>query len=297
MVQRLARLPTAEMNMFIALIVGAALFAGGLVVGVRILEPSFAFFPTAGETTTPLDFGVPFEPSTVTTHDGERLRVWTLPHPQPLATIVYFHGNGGNLSVWSPILSRIQQQRFTVIAFDYRGYGASTGRPSERGLYRDVEAIVDSIVDAAARSNRPAIPIIFWGRSLGTAMAAYAATIRQPDAVILESGFPDALSLIRSSPPMAFVSLFSTYRFPTADLMKKVSAPVLVMHGDRDSVIPYALGEDLFERVNEPKRFVTVHGGDHNDETPPDETAYWNAVHAFVDTIAAQKREHRSDLR
>jgi fermentation-respiration switch protein FrsA (DUF1100 family) len=281
-VQRLARLPTAEMNMFIALIVGAALFAGGLVVGVRILEPSFAFFPTAGETTTPLDFGVPFEPSTVTTHDGERLRVWTLPHPQPLATIVYFHGNGGNLSVWSPILSRIQQQRFTVIAFDYRGYGASTGRPSERGLYRDVEAIVDSIVDAAARSNRPAIPIIFWGRSLGTAMAAYAATVARPDGLILESGFPDARTLVRSSPPLAFLALFSTYRFPTAEFVERAASPVLVLHGDRDRVIPFALGRALFERISGPKEFVTVRGGDHNDIVPADQTGYWDAIDRFI---------------
>jgi len=281
------------MNMLTSLLVGAVVVAVGLVVGVRYLEPAFAFFPTAGETETPLDVGVPFEASTVTTRDGERLRVWTLPHQVPRALVMYFHGNGGNLSVWSSILAGVQRQGFTVIAFDYRGYGASTGRPSERGLYSDV----DAIVDAVPRSDRHAIPIIFWGRSLGTTMAAYAATIRRPDGLILESGFPDARSVTRSSPLMAFLSLFATYRFPTADLMKKVSAPVLVMHGDNDSVIPHALGRALFDRINGPKQFVTLHGGDHNDATPPDAAAYWNAVGSFVDSIAAQNGERRSDLR
>lgn len=281
------------MNMLTSLFVGAVVVALGLVVGVRFLEPAFAFFPTAGETETPRDAGVPFEASTVTTRDGERLRVWTLPHPAPRALVVYFHGNGGNLSVWSPILAGVQRQGFTVIAFDYRGYGASSGHPTERGLYSDV----DAIIDAFARTNRNAIPIIFWGRSLGTTMAAYAATIRQPDGVILESGFPDARSVTRSSPVLAFLFVFSTYRFPTADLMKKVNAPVLVMHGDNDSVIPYELGRALFDRIDGPKQFVTLHRADHNDATPPDAAAYWNAVGSFADAIAAQSRERGSHLR
>jgi uncharacterized protein len=270
----------------IALLVGAGLLTVCLVVGVRFLEPKLAFFPTAGETATPRDLGVPFEASTITTRDGERLRVWTMPHPDPLAIVVYFHGNGGNLSVWSSILAAVQRQRFTVIAFDYRGYGASTGRPSEHGVYRDVDAIVASDLVATTRGNRDATPLVYWGRSLGATIAAYAATIRQPDGVILESGFPDARSLIRSSPPMMFLSLFSTYRFPTADFMAKSSAPVLVMHGDSDSVIPYPLGQALFARINGPKQFVTLHGADHNDQTPPDAAAYWNTIGSFVASIA-----------
>jgi uncharacterized protein len=121
--------------------------------------------------------------------------------------------------------------------------------------------------------------------SLGTTMAAYAATVKRPDGLILEAGFPSARALIRSSPPLAFLELFSTYRFPTADFLKHVDAPVLVMHGDRDRVVPFALGHELFERIPGPKQFVTVHGGDHNDVTAPDEAAYWTALDAFIRTI------------
>ena len=272
----------------VSLIAAAALTIVLLIVGVRFIEPRFAFFPTAGETTTPAEFGAPFEASTVDTRDGEHLRVWILRQAQPRATIVYFHGNGGNLSIWAPILAGIHRRGFTIFAFDYRGYGASTGRPTERGLYRDV----DAIVDRAWRDHTGREPIVYWGRSLGATMAAYAATVHAPAAIILESGFPDARSLVRSLPPLAFLSLFSTYRFPTADLMRGLIMPALVMHGDADTVIPYDLGRQLFDRVGGPKRFITLRGADHNDVSPPDPREYWKAVDEFV--AAAHLAENAS---
>jgi pimeloyl-ACP methyl ester carboxylesterase len=123
--------------------------------------------------------------------------MWTLPHAVPRAAVMYFHGNGGNLSVWLPILAGVYKQGFTVHAIDYRGYGASTGRPTERGLYRDVDATLESI---SARLDR-GLPLVYWGRSLGTTMAAYAASRRRPAGLILEAGFPDARSLLRASGP------------------------------------------------------------------------------------------------
>src|SRR5206468_3635901 len=95
----------------------------------------------------------------------------------------------------------------------------------------------------------------------------------------------DARALVRSSPPLALLALFSTYRFPTARLLEHVNSPVLVMHGDADSVIPFRLGRALFERLTGPKQFVVVHGGDHNDVDAPDASAYWAAVDAFVDRL------------
>src|ERR671918_1386958 len=207
----------------LGLLVATVLLLVALAVGVRLLEPHLAFFPTRGETTTASGFGAPVAAETIETADGERLHCWTLTHSRPRATVVYFHGNGGNLSVWAPILAGVYHQGFTVVAFDYRGYGLSTGRPSERGLYRDADAILEH---AWRRVERPE-PLVYWGRSLGTTVAAYAATVRPPDGIILESGFPDARSLTRSSPPMAFLALFSTYRFPTAELMRRAHAPAL----------------------------------------------------------------------
>lgn len=262
---------------FVTLLVAVA----ALVLFVRWLEPRFAFFPSSGETETPRQFGVDYEPITISTSDGEQLRAWLMRAPAPRATIVYFHGNGGNLSIWAPILSGVARRGFSVLAVDYRGYGLSTGRPSERGLYRDVEATVAR----AWQAFDGKVPMVYWGRSLGATMAAYAATMRQPRGLILESGFPDARSVIRSSPPLLLLSIFSSYRFATARHLQSVNMPVLVIHGDRDSVIPYSLGQALFEGIKGTKTFVTVAGGDHNDLAPPDPQPYWAAVERFVQSL------------
>src|SRR6185436_9222593 len=167
-----------------------------LGLGARVLEPRLAFFPLTGEDITPKDFGVAYEAVTCDTIDGERLRAWIMRAPEPRARIVYFHGNGGNLSNWAPILAGIVKRGYSVFAFDYRGYGASTGHPSEQGLYRDVA----SVVARAWSGEQSAAPIVYWGRSLGATMASYGATVRAPDGVVLESGFPDVWSVVRGSP-------------------------------------------------------------------------------------------------
>ena len=202
---------------------------------VRLLEPRFAFFPTSGESVTPRDFGIDYDSVTVRTRDGERLCSWSLACPTARARIVYFHGNGGNLSVWTPIVVGIARRGYEVLAFDYRGYGLSSGRPTERGMYRDVDAVVERFWRDAPSGT----PTVYWGRSLGVAMAAYAATVRAPDGLILESGFPDARSLIRTSPVLAFLALFSTYRFPCSQFINRLGTrvPVLVVHGDDDHVV------------------------------------------------------------
>ena len=267
--------------MAIKLIIGLIVAIVALAAIVRGIEPGFAFFPEAGESTTPAALGVPFDASTIQTADGERLRGWALPHPTPRALVVYFHGNGGNLSVWTPILVGVQRQGYAVRAIDYRGYGASTGQPSERGLYRDVDAAIEWARTSAPRD----VPIVYWGRSLGTAMAAYAATRRRPDGLVLEAGFRDARSLFRASAPLAFLSLFSSYRFPTAQFASAARCPVLVIHGDQDHVIPFEAGRALFDAVPEPKQFVTIRDGDHNDATPADPQTYWTAVDAFMASL------------
>ncbi|MFL6280351.1 MAG: alpha/beta hydrolase [Vicinamibacterales bacterium] len=257
---------------------GAALLMWLLV---RWAEPRLAFFPTRGESETPRDSGVPFEAVTIDTSDGEHLRGWVMPAPAPRANVVYFHGNGANLSNWSPILASIVKRGYSVFAFDYRGYGQSTGHPTERGLYRDVEAVVKQ----ANLGQSAAIPTIYWGRSLGAAMAGYAATVRPPDGIILESGFANARAAVRSSPILLVLSFLSSYRFPAAEFVNRANRPVLVIHGNRDSVIPFALGQELFETLRVPKQFVVIQGGDHNDDVPRDAQVYWSAIDHFSDGL------------
>jgi fermentation-respiration switch protein FrsA (DUF1100 family) len=266
--------------LILALSIPAALI---LLAGfVRWLEPRLAFFPTAGESVSASELGVGCEPLTIETHDGERLRGWSLVDSAARARVLYFHGNGGNLSAWAPVVAGVARQGYSVFAFDYRGYGLSTGRPTEQGLYRDVEAIVDRFWRAPSN-----VPIVYWGRSLGATMAAYASTLRKPDGVILESGFPDVRALIHGSPLLMVLAPFSTYRFPSAHFVNRLDGPVpvLVLHGDDDHVIPIAQGRALFDSIKAPKRFVAVPGGDHNDVSPPDAAGYWKAVNDFIESL------------
>jgi fermentation-respiration switch protein FrsA (DUF1100 family) len=269
----------------VSLLISIAIVTAALALLVRWLEPRLAFFPFSGESETPRDYGVPFEAVTIDTTDGERLRAWRMTPPAPQAArarIVYFHGNGGNLSNWSPIVAGIVRRGYAVFALDYRGYGLSTGRPTERGLYRDVDAAV-----AAAWSGEAAgTPLVYWGRSLGGSMAAYAATVKKPDGVIVEAGFPNARAAVRGSPVLAVLSLAASYRFPADEFLTRARVPVLMLHGDRDRIIPFALGRELFERIPEPKTFVAIPGGDHNDAAAPDPAAYWAAVDRFISALA-----------
>ena len=274
----------------VMLLLAFSLLAGCVLLWllVRWIEPRFAFFPTAGESETPQDFGVPFEATTIETADGERLRAWVMRAPAPRANIIYFHGNGANLSNWSPILTAVVKRSYSVVAFDYRGYGMSTGQPTERGLYRDVEAVAKH----AQALRLESVPTIYWGRSLGAAMAAYAATVQPPDGIILESGFANARAAVRDSPILVVLSFFSSYRFPTADFVNRANRPVLVVHGNRDSVIPFARGRELYDALTVPKQFVVIEGGDHNDDVPRDPKAYWSAVDGFAGGLV-----HRSEVR
>jgi alpha-beta hydrolase superfamily lysophospholipase len=274
-------------------LVAAVLAVLALKLFVGWLEPRFAFYPLRGVDETPLDYGAEFRELVVETEDRERLVAWFLPQPDAAAEILYFHGNGGNLSLWAPILVDIHRQGFAVAALDYRGYGQSSGAPTERGLYRDVDAILERFW---SELHRPGSIVVYWGRSLGAAPAAYASTRARPDALILEAAFSDARSVLSGDPILQLLGLFSTYRFPTLEFANRASGrsdsaggsaagemPVLVLHGDADGVIPFEQGRRLYDGIRSGrKRFFQIRGGDHNDAAPRDGASYWRAVHDFI---------------
>jgi uncharacterized protein len=246
------------------------------------MEPRMAFFPFAGIQDTPARAGVPFTDLTIPTSDGETLHGWWLGHPSPRAQVIYWHGNGGNLSLWMPVLADLRQRGFSVLAVDYRGYGASTGTPSERGIYRDAEAATSHFNQ---RLRRPGSPTVFWGRSLGCAVASHAATRSAPDGLILESPFPDVASLFAGNPVMRLLSVFSTYSFATSRHLTAYRGPLLVVHGDADSIIPFAGGRRVFDRApSAQKTFAVLPGADHND-LHTSHPAYWPALDRFLSSL------------
>ena len=244
------------------------------------LEPRMAFFPLRGVQETPAAAGLSFEDVSIRTRDGETLHAWWIEHPEPRGQVLFWHGNGGNLSLWLDVLVDLRRRGFSVLSVDYRGYGASTGRPSEQGLYADADAAVEEF---DRRLRRPGVPVIYWGRSLGSTVAAYAVRAAMPDGLVLESPMPDARSLLRSNPLLWLLSFLSTYRFPTTRFLASYDGPLLVIHGERDSIIPPQLGRRVYEDApTARKQFVGLPGADHNDpyfDTVPD---YWRAVDRFL---------------
>jgi fermentation-respiration switch protein FrsA (DUF1100 family) len=214
------------------------------------------------------------------TSDGERLVAWQLEPERAIADVVYFHGNGGNLSVWLPVLATLHRLNLRVLAVDYRGYGLSTGTPSEQGLYRDAEAVVRHAVQR--RQNEGRRPLVFWGRSLGGPVAASATRVEAPDGLILESTFVDKAAVVRSNPVLRALNVFGKYRFPTVEMLEDFRKPILVMHAPRDSVIPYALGRQLYERLSPPKQFAGIADADHNDLFDISRETYWKPVRDFI---------------
>src|SRR5215208_2914471 len=260
---------------------------------VARVEPRLTFFPSAGETETPRSIGLEYEAVSIRTADEETIAAWWMPHDAARGDVVYFHGNGGNLSMWLPILAGVQASGLNVLAFDYRGYGRSTGSATEQGLYRDTEAVVGELArirqTSAAVGDATPRPIIYWGRSLGGPVAAHAARIASPDGLILESTFPDKASVIRGHVLLRTLNLLASYRFETATMLRGFAGPTLVMHGDADSVVPYAAGRELFNALAGPKRLVTLRGADHNDLFPAANREYWEAVEQLVLQAGARK--------
>jgi fermentation-respiration switch protein FrsA (DUF1100 family) len=263
------------------------LFTGALWLLVRWMQPSMAFFPMRGVQRTPDAFGIPYEILQIETVDGVRLHGWWMPHPSPRAQVIYWHGNGGNLALWLDVLADIRERGFSVLAVDYRGYGDSEGAPSERGIYVDAAATHAYFRERLRRSG---IPTIYWGRSLGAAVASHAAAGDRPDALILESPFPDVRFLFRTNPIMLPLTYLGAYRFPTAEHLQSYEGPLLVMHGDADSIIPFEAGKQVFDRApTSRKTLVVLEGADHNDMHARHRD-YWRSVDSFVNQLPGREQ-------
>ena len=260
--------------------------AGGLIalkLLVLWLEPKVAFYPIRGVQETPAVARLPFVDVSIPTDDGETLHGWWLEDPQARAQVVFFHGNGGNLSLWLDVIVDMRRRGLSVLAIDYRGYGGSSGHPSEAGVYRDADA---SIHLFSARFRMEGLPLIYWGRSLGSPVAAYAASRSAPDGLVLESPMPHARSLLTNNPIVWLLSFFSSYKFSTSEFLAALDVPLLIVHGDSDSLVPYAAGQRVYAAAHTARKtFVTIAGADHNDLHVTNPPVYWNAIDTFIAAV------------
>lgn len=201
------------------------------------------------------------------TADGLRLHGWFFRAQEAsrAGAIIYFHGNGGNISYLEWLGRRFSSRGFDVLLFDYRGYGRSGGDvDGESGLYKDADAAYDYMTrERGAEAAR----LVLYGQSLGTAVAVDLAARRQCGALILESGFSSARDMAATIFPSLprFVHGLGAYRFDSTGKLPRVGCPVLVAHGDRDEVIPISHGRALHEAAPQPKSLLILEGAGHND--------------------------------
>jgi uncharacterized protein len=241
------------------LLIGAAFYIG-LVALMYLAQRSMMYFPETLRT-TPAQAGLPeAEEVTLDTADGERVVAWHIAPRGDRPIILYFHGNGGALRYRVDRYRALTQDGTGLVALSYRGYGGSSGGPSEAGLIEDARATY-----AFAAKRYPAAPLVLWGESLGTGVAIALAAEKPVTRLVLEAPFLSAVSVAASVYPFVPVRWLMKDQFRSDLRIRDVTAPVLIVHGDRDNVIPIDSGEQLYALIAGPKRFLRIPGAGHED--------------------------------
>jgi fermentation-respiration switch protein FrsA (DUF1100 family) len=235
----------------------------GYVAFVALLyftQRSLQYFPERFRT-PPAAAGLPeAEEAMLETADGERVIVWRVAPRGQSPVILYFHGNGGSLRWRIDRFRALTADGTGLVALSYRGYGGSSGRPSEAGLMEDAQAAY-----AFAAARYPPERIVVWGESLGSGLAVPLAAERPVGRLVLESPFTSAADVAAAMYWFVPVRWLMKDQFRSDLAIGKVTVPVLVLHGERDRVVPIGLGERLYALINAPKRLVRFPGAGHND--------------------------------
>jgi fermentation-respiration switch protein FrsA (DUF1100 family) len=232
----------------------------GVVALLYFVQRALMYFPDTARI-PPAAVGLPAaQEILLDTADGERLIAWHLPPRGDRPVVLYFHGNGGALSHRAERFRALTADGTGLVAIDYRGYGGSTGRPTETGLLIDAGTAY-----AFAAARYPAARIAVWGESLGTGVAVALAAERPVGRLVLEAPFTSAVDLAARHYPFVPVRWLMKDQFRSDQRIGSVRAPLLVLHGARDTIVPIEFGERLFGLAREPKRFVRFPEGEHED--------------------------------
>ncbi len=254
------------------------LFIVLFVLYVRYLENKTLFYPAKLLSSTPNDIGVSYEDVFITTEDGCKLHGWFVPAEDSRSTLLFFHGNAGNISDRLGKIQLFHRMRLNVLIIDYRGFGQSNGKPTESGMYLDAKAAFDYLKN----SKKDMLDsLIVYGASLGGVAAINLASREEITALIVDSSFSNAVDMAKRIYPF-IPSFLVTIKLDNISKIKKISIPKLFIHSVDDMTIPYSLGQKLFEAAKDPKEMLTISGG-HNDGHIHDEEKYNSAIEIFLD--------------
>lgn len=261
-------------------LIAAAIYAG-LCLSLFLFQSRLVFLPSRALSATPERIGLQYEDVWLRTDDGVRIHGWFLPHAEPRGTLLFFHGNAGNISHRLESMELFHQLGLNTLIVDYHGYGNSEGSPGEAETYLDADAAWRHLTEAR---GIPAGRIVLFGRSLGAGVAAWLAARAEPAGLILESAFASVPDMAATVYPIFPVRLLARIRYDAEAALGKVRAPVLVIHSAGDEIVPIAQGRRLFAAAGEPKRFLEIRGG-HNDGFLVSRDAYVAGLHEFLQEI------------
>lgn len=240
------------------------------------------YFPESDLIATPEQVGLTYESVEITTTDNETLHGWFVPAPAANAdkgTVLFFHGNAGNISHRINYLAMLAELGYATFIFDYRGYGRSSGSPSESGTYLDAQAAWRYLTET---KGIPSGRVVLFGESLGGAVAAWLAAREKPGALVLASTFTSVPDVAAKIYPFLPVRLLSRFEYNTLQYLRSVTCPVFVAHSPQDEIVPFAHGRALFQVAPEPKQFLELQGG-HNDGFIFMRTSWVRTLGEFVD--------------
>jgi fermentation-respiration switch protein FrsA (DUF1100 family) len=247
---------------------------GGLLAVMYVAQRSLMYFPETSRT-PPAAAGLSgAEELELDTADGEKVVVWHVPPRGEKPVVLYFHGNGGSLRLRAARFGRLTADGTGLVGLSYRGYGGSTGRPTEAGLIADAAA-----VHAFAAARYGAGRLVLWGESLGTGVAVAIAAQYPVARVLLESPYTSTADIGAATYPFIPVRWLMKDQFRSDERIGKVTAPVLVLHGELDRLVPISSGETLYGLIRSPKQFVRLPRAAHNDH---DEHGGFDQVRGFI---------------
>lgn len=265
-----------------------------LILAVRLYEPSMIYYPIKYPEGywNPAAYGLSVEDAWMRTEDGIKIHGWFAKTRGASWTLLWAHGNAGNISHRLDMLSElVANVPANVLAFDYRGYGRSEGRPSEEGVYEDARAAYDYLVKKA--DIDPA-RIVCFGQSLGGAVVIDLAAHRAIAGIIAEATFSSASDMARRMLPIPGIGWIVRSRFDSTAKIRELRIPILFMHGNADEVVPFELGRRLFEAANEPKVFWEIPGATHNDTSVVGGQEYYRRITEFLESLPIELPADRS---
>ena len=232
------------------------------VVFYTKIENYYVFFPQTGFEITPDYLHLNYKDVYFDSLDGEKLHGWFFPTDESQLVIMISHGNACNISHMLDYANILTGMNLQVFLFDYRGYGKSTGAPSEKGIYMDAQAAYDYLVneEKIVTDN-----IILFGQSLGAAAAIDVAIKNHIRSIIIEGAFTSTKDMAKTMFPMNIVSFLLPSNYNNLKKIAQINAPKLIVHGEDDEIVPFSMGKKLFEASMDPKFFYAIKGAGHND--------------------------------